>query len=505
MRVTNSLRNSATITVQMFISMLFSFIVRTVFIRILGIQYQGLNGLFSNILSMLSIAELGIGTAIVFNMYRYIAAKDIETMKSLMHFYRNCYRIVAGVITLLGFILIPFLHFFSSYQGIDENVTVIYLLFLANTVATYLFSYKRSILYANQKNYIISLYDLGYTVVVNVAYLIVLLVFRNFILYLLCTLVFSIIENLLINHVANQRYPWLKEKKVRKLDRVIIQGFRKQIYGMLYHNIGYFVVMGTDSLIITKFLGLVQMGLYSNYLLITNSLGNIFGTALGGATASIGDLLTEKNPKKSFAAYRNISFANFWIYCFSSISIFVVMRPFITIWLGKNYLLSTTVLLVMVLNFYVQGMRKPISLFQSASGIFYENRHVPIIEAIVNFVASIILVQVFGLEGVLMGTLLSTMILYGYSFPKYIYVPVFERKNSDYVWEQIRYFLIFLLILLISAIFSYSLLWVKNNWLVFFLSLVISLFVPNFLLFVFFRKVKEFMYFKQLLRRMLRR
>ncbi|WP_270232140.1 hypothetical protein [Lactococcus formosensis] len=151
MRVVNSLRNSSLTIIQKIIGMILGFVTRTVFIYTLGISYQGLNGLFTSILSMLSIAELGIGSAIVFNMYRYIAEKDIETMKSLMNFYRTAYRMVAAIVTLLGLLLLPFLNFFSSYQGIHDNIFIIYLLFLANSVAGYLFSYKRSILYADQK------------------------------------------------------------------------------------------------------------------------------------------------------------------------------------------------------------------------------------------------------------------------------------------------------------------------------------------------------------------
>ena len=506
MRVLNTLKNSGATLAQMLVGTLFGFVVRTVFIKTLGADYQGLNNLFGSILGMLSIAELGIGTAIVYNMYPFIATHDTEQLKSLMRFYRTAYRWVAAAVAFFGLLLMPFLHFFNNYQGIHENVYVIYLLFLANSVASYFFSYKRSILYADQKNYVTSIFDLGYTFVINIAYLVILLVFQNFILYLAASLIFSFLENILISFYADRRYPWLTEKKAAKIAPEIFQNFRKQIYGMLYHNIGYFVVIGTDSMIITKFLGLAANGKYSNYIMVTAAVATIISAILNGSIASVGNLLTEKKSDQSFDAYKKISFATFWIFTFASVSCLLIMQPFIQIWLGKAYLLSFGVLLVVVLNFYVQGMRRPITIFQSASGIFYENRHVPLIEAAVNLVASVVLVNFFGLEGVLLGTLISTMILYSYSFPKYIYAPVFERKTSGYLLEQGRYFLIFLGILGLSVLTNFFVSQhLGNVWQSFFVSLIVSLIAPNLLLFLLFRKSDNFDYFTGLVKKMLPR
>ncbi|QPS70487.1 lipopolysaccharide biosynthesis protein [Lactococcus garvieae] len=504
MRVVNSLRNSSFTIIQKIIGMILGFVTRTAFIYTLGISYQGLNGLFTSILSMLSIAELGIGSAIVFNMYRYIAENDTETMKSLMHFYRTAYRIVAVIVTVLGLLLLPFLNFFSSYQGINDNVFIIYLLFLANSVAGYLFSYKRSILYADQKNYIVNIFDTLYTLVVNIAYIIVLFVFKSFILYLISALVLSIVENILIQAFADKRYPWLKEKNIRKLEPEILHRFKKQIYGMFYHNIGTFVVMGSDSLVITKFLGLTTMGLYSNYSLITGNLSGLLMAALGGLTASIGNLLTEKDTKKSFEVYKNLSFATFWIFTAVSAALLLVMQPFIIVWLGEKFILSFPILVMIVLNFYILGMRKPIRLFQDASGIFYENRHIPVIGAVLNLGLSLLFVTFMGLTGVLLGTFLSTLILYGYSFPKYIYSPLFDRPISDYIIEQIKYLAVFGLILVLSSLSILLLTLFTNHWLVFFLSLIVALLLPNGLLLLIYHRKPEFQYFKSLMLRLIK-
>ncbi|MEY8458995.1 lipopolysaccharide biosynthesis protein [Lactococcus ileimucosae] len=505
MRVVNSLRNSSFTVIQKIIGLILGFVTRTVFIHTLGISYQGLNGLFTSILSMLSIAELGIGSAIVFNMYRYIAENDTETMKSLMRFYRIAYQIVAAVVTILGLLLLPFLNFFSSYQGIHDNIFIIYLLFLTNSVAGYLFSYKRSILYADQKNYIVNIFDTLYTLLVNIAYIFVLFVFQSFMLYLIAALVLSIIENILIQLYADKRYPWLKEKNIQKLNPEILKRFKKQIYGMFYHNIGTFVVMGSDSLVITKFLGLTTMGIYSNYSLITGNLSGLLMAALGGLTASIGNLLTEKNVNKSFDVYKNISFATFWIFSTFSAAILLTMQPFVLVWLGDKFTLSFPVLIMIVLNFYILGMRKPIRLFQDAAGIFYENRHIPVIGAVLNLGLSLLFVTFMGLTGVLLGTFLSTLILYGYSFPKYIYSPLFGRPISDYVVEQVKYLSVFGLILILTSLSTLLLNQISNSWIALTLSLLLALILPNGLLLLLYHHKPEFQYFKQLLYGLIKR
>ncbi len=242
------------------------------------------------------------------------------------------------------------------------------------------------------------------------------------------------------------------------------------------------------------------MGLYSNYLLVITSISTLLTAIITSLTASVGNLLTGKKTAKSFEIYQNISFINFWIYSFASISIFLLMQPFVILWLGKNELLSESILLVITINFYVQGQRKPIQLFQNASGIFYENRHIPVFESVINLISSILLVNYLGLSGVLLGTLLSTMVLYSYSFPKYIYQPVFHQKIKAYLIEQAGYLMLFLITLAMSWIVSACITRFNNTWIIFILNAILALFLPNlFFLFVF-RKRSEFKYFENLLR-----
>lgn len=504
MRIRNSLRNMITAVMQIVVTVILRFIAQSYFLHILGLEYQGLNGLFSSIIGMLGIAELGLGTAILFNMYEYIAKDDVETIKSLLRFYKRCYQAIAMFVIIFGLVLMPFLHFFVDMNSIKENVYVIYLLFLADSAFSYLLIYKQSILIAHQKKHLINLADLAYTIIYNLGQIALLILTHNYILILLLVLMLRLAENIIISRAADQRYPYIKDKNVQKLDKKITRKLTKQMRGQVFHVIGGFVVFGTDNMIISSFLGLTVMGLYSNYLLVTNTLNSFLLQVVGSVTPSVGDLLTEKNGKENFKVHQHLTFICFWLYSFSAIGIFIVMQSFIALWLGKNYLLSSGVLLVIAVNFYVQGMRSPMTVFQQAAGIFYENRFVPVAEAITNLLASILLIRYLGLAGVLLGTIICTMILYGYSFPKYTFVPIFKKKVSTYVTEQIIYLLVFIGIFL-STIGISQFLVVPNVWGNFLLKVGICLVVPNGLLILLFRRSREYRYFKRLAQNLISR
>lgn len=495
MRSLNSLKNMLAAMTQYLVTVLIGFVARAIFIKTLGADYLGLNSLFTSIISMLSVAELGIASAIVFNLYKPIAEKDKETVKSLMRFYQICYRLIACIVLILGVSTVPFLKYFIESDTINDNIYIIYSLFLCEAIFSYLLSYKRSILYANQKNYIINIADLIYTISVNVAQIAILLLTSNYILFLLIKIIFRVIENVFINLFADRKYSYLKDKNVKKLDKRIISDIFQKIRGLVFHKIGGFIVLGTDSIIISRFLGLATLGLYTNYSMIINTVSVLFTQLLTGTTAGIGNLLTENNPDNSYKVYRKLSLLNFWLFGLASISIYFVIEPFILIWLGSGYLLSNSVLLVICLNFYFQGMRKVINLFKEASGIFFEDRYIPLIESLVNLVASILLVKVLGLAGVFVGTMISTIILFIYSYPKYVYEPLFKKSKYVFFKEQIYYMGILIIAFICTHGFA-KIITINNILLNLGLNLIAVLLIPNILFFLFFYKTEEFKYFK---------
>ncbi|MCF0228544.1 MAG: O-antigen ligase family protein [Parasporobacterium sp.] len=427
-------------------AILIGLIAQKLFIQILGLEYAGLNGLFNNVISMLAIADLGIGEAVVFHLYRPLKENDRETIRSLMRFYRKAFHIVSLVVAVIGVCLIPVLPYIAKTAEADVNTTVIYLIFLADVVLSYFLSYKRAILYADQKNYYISIIHMVYLVGMNTAQLLMLYFTRNYYAYLIAKVVFRILENVVITYVANRQYPYLKEADVRPLAPEIRFDIRKKTGALLFHKIGTFIVNGTDNILISVFFNLKAAGLYSNYYLVIDALTKLFTPALAALTPSVGDMLVSESKEHIFLTFRRIRFINFWMASFAGTSLFVLIQPFISIWFGREYLLSFGVTATLALQFFQLMMRGSYNSFQDAAGIFYENRFVPLVESALNIISSIILLKIFGLAGVFAGTIISSLALWGFSYPKFVYAGLFGRSIRSYISETVGYLGVFVIV-----------------------------------------------------------
>ncbi len=480
------------------LTILIGFVVQKVFLSVLGTEYLGVNSLYNNIISMLAIADLGIGTAIVYNLYSPIAHKNVEKIKSLMRFYRNTYRFIALIIFLIGLLVMPFLPIIVGHTTISQfELSVLFLLFLIDTVVSYLLSYKRSLLYADQKIYITSIVHLGYLVIMNTLLVMSLLLTANFYLFLIIKIVMRFLENLVISVIANKKYPYLKETNVKKIQKRTVNDIILKVKGLIFHKLGSFFVLGTDNIIISMFLGVAVVGLYNNYYLVIYALTTLIGQGFTSFTASVGNLLTTESKEKSYEVFKRIRFLNFWVSAYTATSVLTVMESFISGWYGSEYLLSTTVLIMIVLNYYLTVMRYNISIFKEAAGIFHEDRYIPILESFINIVASLIFLKFFGLAGVFMGTIMSSLLLHLYSYPKYVFKPLFNQRRKDYFQAIVKYFAIFVVV----AILTYgvcSLITISNMFLKVVVNIVISLLIPNFIYFILFRHDEEFIYFKNL-------
>ena len=498
MRTLNSAKNTIVSIIMSIITILIGLITQKIFIKILGTEYLGINGLFNNILSMLAIAELGIGSAIVYSLYEPIAKKDKEKIKTLLQFYKISYKMIALIVFIIGIILIPFLPIIVGKNNIQESIICIYMLFLSDTIISYLLTYKRSILQANEKAYIINVIHIIYLVTMNSLQILFLIMTQNYIVYLLIKIIFRMLENIVITIIANKKYPFIKEKNITPIDRDVKKEILKKVKGLLFHKIGGFVVYGTDNIIISSFLGIVTVGLYSNYYTVINAVGTLFSQVFSSLTASVGNLLTEKNKEKNYKIYKNMLFANAWMYSFASIALACMMEPFIKIWIGEEYLLEYSVLITLCINFYLQGMRKTISVFKEAAGIFHEDRFIPICESLINIVASMIFLNIFGLKGVFIGTIISTVFLFIYAYPKYVYTPIFGKNVIEYWKENMKYFILNIVIAIIT-IFLTSIFKVSNNFLQLIINGIIVIIIPNIIIYLLFRKNVEFQYINNII------
>ena len=443
-RTKNSMMNVVTALGGQVVLLLFSFFSRSVFINMLSEEYLGINGLFSSILNMLSLAELGVGTSITYSLYKPIAENDERKIKALMKFFRQAYIAIGGIVLVVGLVLTPFLEVFIKDMPDIPNLKLYYIMYLLNTAISYFYTYKRTLIIANQKSYISTAYNQIFTIIRNVAQIVLLWMTRDFLLYLLAQIVCTILENIAVSRKADAMFPYLKEECSDKLDQETLAQIKKNTFAMVFHKTASVVVMGTDNLLISKFIGIAEVGLYSNYLMITNSLNVIISKVFSALTASVGNLGASEDSGRTRDIFKNIFLIGFWISGFTSISLHNLFNPFITLWIGEQYLFPTGIVFVIVFNFYVTGMRSTANTFIEALGLYWYDRYKPIFESIINLVASLILVRYLGVAGVFIGTAISTMTTCFWVEPYILYKYGFKSSAKEYFVRYIGYTLVML-------------------------------------------------------------
>ena len=421
-----------------------AFVVQKTLIATKGAEYNSINGLFSSIISMMSLADLGIGTAIIYHMYRPVAERDEEKINSLLLFYKRCYLAISGVVLLIGIpvgLLLPRL---VGDAQIPDSIYLIYALFLADCISSYFLAYKKSLLYADLKNYIPdAIYFVTY--VIQNALQIGALVFCNsYILFLIIKTLGKIIPNILTSLYIRQKYPFTREKNVKPVEKEVRQDIIVKVKGLFCHKIGKMLVTGSDSIVITGVLGLQVMNLYTNYYLVISGVRALLVRIFEILTNSVGNFLLDSNPEKNRDIYRKIDFINFWCFGCVTVGMYAVMQPLIVLWLGEEFLFDKSVLFVLAVSFYLDGMRASVNTFKEAAGI---DRRIPLLEAGINLGVSIVLAKLMGAAGVFLGTIISMGIVYLYSYPKYVCRPLFGMSYGQYVGQTLRHLLVLLGIL----------------------------------------------------------
>ncbi len=491
-RKENSIKNAIVATFSNILTLLIGFVAQAIFIKTLGPEYLGLNGLFSNIISALAIVELGIGPAIIYSLYKPISENNKEEIKSLLNFYKKAYNVIALIIFALGILIMPVLPFFVN-TNLNINIYFVFFLFLMDVICSYLLSYKRSIIQADQQSYIINIVHIAYILILNLVQISILLVNKNYFLYLSVRVVMRLLENIVITMIANKKYDYLKEKDIKPIKKDILEDIKQKVKGLIFHKLGGIIVLSTDNIIISKVLGTVVVGFYSNYYMIINSLSILFSQIFTSITASVGNLLVKENTEKSYDIFKVIMMINFWIYGFASICIFVLIEPFITLWVGSNFILDKLVLVILVLNFYISGMKASIGVYKDAAGIFWEDRYIPIIESVINIVASVILAKYLGLAGVFLGTFISSLIVVLYSLPHYVFKKVFNKSTVIYFKDYFKYFAVTLVTLLLIVGLT-TVIKIKSTLAILVVNLIICTVFINLVFFIIFRNTDEFKY-----------
>ncbi|WP_433959090.1 lipopolysaccharide biosynthesis protein [Cytobacillus horneckiae] len=449
MRIKNTINNILFGVIGQLISIFMSFIVRTVFIYTLGVEYLGVEGLFSSILMMLSLANLGFDTAMIYSLYKPLADKNEHKIQALMNLYKKAYRIIGLIVLFIGLCILPFLSELLNGSTNIKNIPLIYILFLLNSVISYYFVYKQSIIIADQKNYIISKIHTKFIIVSNLAQMIILITTQNYILVLSLQIILRVAENIYLAKKADNLYPFLKEKNTAKLSKQEKKEFFENLYSLLLYKISGVVINGTDNIIISIFLGITIVGIYSNYLLILTTMTSILSYIFYSVTASVGNLHVTETKEKKHSIFRVLHFLNFWTYGFIAILLWNLMNPFLTVWIGEEFVFNDIILFTIILNFYTAGMQNASTTFRETTGLFKKGKYRPIFAAIINIAVSIALVKQIGIAGVLLGTVISRMLTYFWYDPYIIFNYVFNKSVKRYF---IRYSFYILIVVIIGII-----------------------------------------------------
>ncbi len=503
-RSLNSINNAAVSIGSALITFALHFIMRTVFIRTLAAEYLGLGGLFSNILSFLSLAELGVAHAINFALYKPLRNGDTEKINSLMKLYRRFYNVIGVVILVLGFSLAPFLQFLIKDMPEDiPNIRLYYMMYVFNSASSYFFTYKRSLIVCDQKEYISTIEMLCVSIITTIVRIVLLLRTHDYFLFLLVSMIATLIGNVSISFIAGRMYPFIRDKDAAELDPEEKKRIWSDIRALIFHKIGTVVVFSTDNLIISRYVGLVGVGLYSNYTMIINGVRKLIIRLIVSSTASVGNLIASGDKERCHEVMYHMIFACVWLYGFSAICFFCLLPNFIVLWIGERYLLSAGTLAAAVASFYITGMRQIVMVFKEAAGIFRPDRYKSIVESIANIAFSIPLAIKFGIAGVILGTILST-VLVCFLVESYVFFRnFFGGGTRRYLLFQLRYAL-FNLLLCGATYLICSL--IRGMGIAPFIGrFLICMVFPNAVYYLLFRRTAHFAYFLGILKKILKR
>lgn len=492
MRTKKSAINMITAFISQLIIIALGFVSRKVMIDSVGVEYLGINGLMSNILTILSLAESGIGVAIVYSLYKPLAENDIPKIKALMNFYKYTYRALALFTLILGLSLIPFLPNIMKDNTVENSVQI-YLLFLFGSVSSYLFSYKISMNSADQNKYLSTIINTITQIIVLILKVFILYLTKNYILFISIDMITTLLKNIIFSKIIDKKYPYLKEKNTVKLDLETKRELFVNIKSLFLGKIGYVISIASDNLVISSFISIKTVGLYSNYTTLVSAVLGFVSIFISSISASFGNLVAEEEGEKVYSIFKVTSLINFWLYGFSCICLYSLSEPFITLWLGKDYLMGKSALLLIVINFMLSGFIAPIDSVKNAAGLYHPDRFIPIISAIVNMVISITLVKSLGICGVFLGTIISNILFSFWIKPLLVYKYIFKKSARKYFIDIFIKIVGIIILCLVSERMG-SLIYIKNEYIALLVKLIICTIISNGIFTIIYFKTTEFKY-----------
>ncbi|SDM05894.1 Membrane protein involved in the export of O-antigen and teichoic acid [Sarcina sp. DSM 11001] len=490
-RAKNASRNIVFGTIYKAYNVIMPFVMRTAMIYFMGVKYLGLNSLFSSILQVLNLAELGVGSAMVFSMYKPIVEDDSTRICALMRLYKLYYRVIGLIIAVAGIAIMPFIpRLIHSDVPENINIYILYLLNLGATVISYwLFAYKNSLLQAHQRTDVISKVAISVLSLKYVLQFLVLWIFRNYYLYLICRIVCQAVQNIVTFIATSKMYP---EYKVEgRLESKEIQRINQRIRDLFTSKLGSVVINSADTIVISAFLGLTVLAIYQNYYFILTAIIGFVTIFFNSLTAGIGNSLITETIEKNYNDFKKLTFLTCWIAGFCSCCLLNLYQPFMEIWVGKNLMLEFPAIVCFVIYYFVYEVNQLLNTYKDAGGIWHKDRFRPLVTATANLGMNLIMVHFWGIYGVLLSTVLS-MILVGMPWLiQNLFSTMFSRDQLSGYLKKLAIYVVITIGVCFSTWFICNLVEL-GKWATFFVRLMICIILPNILFYVFYHKQAEF-------------
>lgn len=505
MRSENSMKNFLVGIGGQIITLILGFVSRSLFLLILSIDYLGVSGLFSSILTMLSFAELGVGTAIIYSLYKPLAENNKDEILALMNLFKKVYRIIGIVVFAAGTACAPFLNFFiKDRKGID-NLELIYMLFVIQTAASYFFSYNRSLITADQKAYKLVKIDYAYKILHVLLPIIILVISKNYIAYLLTQIVTTILWNIIVYFKVRNLYPILKTNQKPTLSADVKKAIIKNTAALLIYKIAIVVTAGTDNILITYFFDLAAVGLCSNYTLIIQNITGIVSQGINSITASIGNLSSTESNDKKHSIFKVVFFINFWIYGFAAIGLFFCAGPLVATVFGQQYVIKQGVLAPMVLGFFILGMQGATSIFRDAQGLFWYGKLRPLAQTIINLGASILLAVITkDVSAIFWGTVISRLATSFWYDPLVVFKHGFQMPVGGY-FKRYGGYVALLSVAFVLCYLAISFVHVSSALLTLIIRVMICTVIVNGWFFITLSRTQEFSYLRGVLKNIMKK
>lgn len=472
-RMKQSAKNMASGFLYQAVTLILSFVSRTVFINTLGSEYLGLNGIFTDVLSLLSMADLGFGTAMAYSFYKPLAEHDEDKIASLVHFYNKIYNIIAITVTVIGLACVPFLKYIVNTEEEIPNLEWYYLFSLANIVISYLFVYKTTLMTADQKDYKIVNIRMWTTLIKTILQMVVLLETGNYMLYIIIGVAMQFLNNYIASKKTEKEYPYIcNQIKSNKIDKEVEQNIIGNMKSVFIYKLSGTLFSATDNLLISVIIGTAAVGLYSNYLMLSSKLLLVEQIIFSSLVASIGNVIAKDRPEKRLQIFQAMQSASF-IFCGIIAAGFVLLaNDVITVWLGKEYTFSLVIVVAITLNTYFSCVLQPLWIYRDATGLYMKTKYMMLAGAALNIVLSIVLGKIIGIVGIILASAISRLCTYFWYEPKLLFKEYFNSKATQY------YLSIFKNIILLGCVvgvlsYVYSF-WIINNWVMLILKIIVT-------------------------------